>query len=137
MNAHRGHETQSHFEAKPAIGRKFKSEVWSIFYEQRNADVLILHHTSLFAGAIELESSPKNVLNNIQRNMAYGCQAVAVVSLTDRYLNQIRNKIKKYIDPDNSRPIKVFSYDKNGLQELYEWIEQLALSYGGTNGENR
>lgn len=136
MNRNRK-ESQAHCKGKGRSGRLFDDPAWSVFYEQCNADVLVMYHANRFLSAIELESSPKNVLNNIRRNMANGCHAVAVISLKDRYLNQIRNKIQKHLDPYQGRPIKVFSFNESDLLNLREWIEQLAQSHGKNNGENR
>lgn len=136
MNRNRG-ESQAHLEAKPAIGFLFDDPGWSVFFEHCNADVLALHHASRFVSGIEIEASPRNVLRNIERNMANGCHAVAVVSLTDRYLNQIKNKIQKHLDPHHGRPTKVFSFNEPDLLNLREWIEQLAQSHTQNTGENR
>lgn len=126
MNPRRGHENLLHLQAKCEIGRLFDDPAWSVFFEQRNADVLVMHHETCFVAAIELESSPKNVLTNIRRNFAQECHAVAVVSLTERYLAQITNKtLKAATEPKASR-IRVFTYDDAGLQELFNWITGLA-----------
>ena len=126
MNIYRGHESQAHRDAKATIGRLFDDPAWSVFYEQRNADILVLHHASRFVAAIEVESSPRNVLNNINRNVAYGCHAVAVISLTKRYLSQITNKVLGHVEHHDQ--IKVFRYDEQDLHKLQHWIEKLAQS---------
>ena len=121
----RGNETQRHLMAKATIGKLFNRTDWSVFYEQRNADVIVMHHTTRFVAAIELESSPRNVLRNIERNVAYGCQAVAVVSLTDQYLRQITNKTFKYQQAHPDLLLNVFPYTRRGRTDLYHWIESL------------
>lgn len=136
MNPRRGHESIYHLEAKTAIGRLFNVPVWSVFYEQRNADIVLLHRASCFVAAIEIESTPRNVLRNIARNSAYGCNAVAVVALNDRFFNQIANKIRNHCGEEVSGRIKVFTYDESGLREMCDWIEKLALSNGSDTGEN-
>ncbi|VGO16202.1 hypothetical protein PDESU_04793 [Pontiella desulfatans] len=125
-NARRGHETQRHIEAKLAIGQMFKNEDWSVFFEQCNADILVLHHATRFVASIEAEASPRNVLRNIERNIKYGCKAVATVSLTDRYLGQITTKVFKYSDQNPEFPIRLFRHNKQGLEELHSWIVSLA-----------
>lgn len=126
MNARRGHETQRHIEAKLAIGQLFKNDEWSVFFEQRNADILVLHHASRKVFAIEAESSPRNVLRNIERNTAYGCHAVAVVSLTERFYGQIKAKVLKHSDRHPDLPIRQFRYNEQGLNELHAWITSLS-----------
>lgn len=126
MNLRRGHESALHIEAKATIGRLFDHPDWSVFFEQRNADVLVMHHITRFVAAIELESSPKNVLNNIHRNITYGCQAVVVVSLNRRYLTQISNKILNAATEHDPRIIRVFAYDDKSLRELRNWLFGLA-----------
>ena len=130
MNPRRGHESIYHLEAKTAIGRLFKAPDWSVFYEQRNADILVMHLASRFVAAIEVESSPRNVLGNIERNVAYGCHAVAVVSLSERYLGQITVKVLDHIATHPGESIKVFLYNAQSLQELRLWLENLARSRG-------
>lgn len=126
MNMRRGHESHSHLEAKKIIGRLFDDSAWSVFIEERNADLIILHHASRFVVGIEVESSPRNVLNNIVRNIAFGCHAVAIVSLTERYLDQITNKILNHIESHEIKQVRVFTYDESGLAELHEWIADTA-----------
>ena len=126
MNPRRGHENLLHLQAKCEIGRLFDDPAWSVFFEQRNADVLVMHHETCFVAAIELESSPKNVLINIRRNFAQECHAVAVVSLTKYFLSQITNKALRAASETNSGNIRVFTYDDAGLQELFNWITGLA-----------
>jgi hypothetical protein len=135
MNARRGHESSRHLKAKKAIAQLFNSSAWSVFIEERNADLIILHHTTCFVVAIEVESSPRNVLNNMVRNIAFGCHAVAVVSLSERYLDQIVNKIFTPLKNWGIKPIKVFLYDEQSLQKLYLWVENLALSSGSDRGK--
>ena len=126
MNPRRGHESSVHLEAKIAVGRLFNDPEWSVFYEQRNADVLVLHNATKFVAAIEVESSPRNVLRNLERNMSHGCQAVAVVALTERYLGQITSKILGSAVYENHRNIKVFLYRNSDLNALRDWLIGLA-----------
>lgn len=130
MNPRRGHESTEHLQAKVAVSKLFDPATWSVFFEQHNADILVLHHRTRFVTAIEAEGSPKNVINNIRRNAAYGCQAVAVVSLHDHYLNQITNRINRHIERRNSMPIRVFPYSSTGLNELLSWIKKLTENRG-------
>lgn len=122
MNPRRGHESIYHLEAKTVIGRLFNAPDWSVFYEQRNADILVMHNATRFVAAIEVESSPRNVLHNLERNLAYGCDAVAVVSLTERYLAQITVKLLDPIATHQDESIKVFLYNAQGLHELHGWL---------------
>ena len=126
----RGNELQVHRDAKPSCGRWFDDPAWSVFYEQRNADILVMHLASRFVAAIEVESSPRNVLRNIERNVAYGCHAVAVVSLSERYLGQITSKILGRAQLQSKAHLKLFSYNAQSLRELRLWIENLARSHG-------
>ena len=89
MNAHRGHESQVHREAKQQIAALFKAPDWTVFFEQHNADIVMLHNFSGTIIAIEAECSPRNVLRNIQRNFEQGCHATATISINSKYLNQI------------------------------------------------
>lgn len=136
MNARRGHESEQHIEAKLTIGLLFKEKDWSVFFEQCYADIVVLHRASHFVAAIEIESTPRNVLRNIARNAAYGCNAVAVVALNDRFFNQIANKIRNHCGEEVSGRIKVFSYDEPGLRKMCDWIEKLALFHRSDTGEN-
>jgi len=126
MNARRGNESERHIKAKLAIGHLFEGNDWSVFFEQCNTDILVMHHATRFVAAIEAESSPRNVLRNISRNIAHGCKAVAVVSINDRYREQICAKVRRYTDPCDPFPIRIFPYDEQGLSELHRWITSLA-----------
>ena len=120
MNPNRGRESKLHKESKTVIGRLFDESGWSVFYEQCNADVLVLHHATRFLAAIEVESSPRNVVRNIERNFAYGCRAVAVVSINERLYNQIANKIKTRSFTEI--PVQLFSEDTQELGGMCDWI---------------
>ncbi len=128
MNPRRGHESTIHLEAKTAIGQLFNAPNWSVFYEQRNADILVMHNATRFVAAIEVESSPRNVLRNLDRNFAYGCQAVAVISLTERYLAQITVKVLGHIATHPDKRIKVFLHNAQGLHELLDWLTAISRS---------
>jgi len=134
MNPRRGNESQLHLVSKILTASMFAGHEWSVFLEQRDADVLVMHNSTRLIVAIEVESSPRNVLRNIERDIGNGCHAVAVVSLTERYLNQITNKILSHIGTHDR--IKVFFYDVQGLNELRNWIENLALSHKSDTGVN-
>ena len=56
MNPRRGHESTEHLQAKVAVSHLF-DDAWSVFFEQRNADILVLHHCTRFVAAIEVEGS--------------------------------------------------------------------------------
>jgi hypothetical protein len=125
MNPRRGHESIAHLEAKMAVGRLFNSPGWSVFYEQHNADILVMHNATRFTAAIEVESSPRNVLRNLERNLAYGCDAIAVVSLNERYFGQIACKILGHVHGRYTQPVKLFPLGEQGSADLYEWIVSL------------
>lgn len=120
MNPNRGRESRLHREAKIHIGCLFEEPGWSVFYEQRNADILVLYHASRFVAAIEVESSPKNVVRNIERNMAHGCNAVAVVSIKEQFHNQVANKIKTCSTA--TAPVQLFACDAQSLRQLRNWL---------------
>ncbi|MDF7824370.1 hypothetical protein P4B35_10135 [Pontiellaceae bacterium B12227] len=126
MNLNRGRESRLHREAKAIVGRLFDDPDWSVFYEQRNADILVLHHKSRFVAAIELETSPRNVLRNLQRNADYGCRVVAVVALTERFSNQIVNKVWSRRKSGSPEQVRTFTYNGQGLRELRDWIMNFA-----------
>jgi hypothetical protein len=90
-----------------------------------------------FLAAIEVESSPRNVLRNIERNFKNGCHAVAVVSLTERYRSQITNKALGSAPELKSRKIQVFAYDDKGLMELVSWTTALAQAHHPCSGDAR
>ena len=107
----------------------FAHPKWSVFIEEHCADLLILHNSSGFLAATELETTPRNVLRNISRNLSNGCLAVATVSLQERYHRQICNKIRKHYPELFGTHLQVFPYDAEGLQQLVHWIEELAISH--------
>lgn len=125
MNMNRGHENLLHLQAKAEIGRLFHSPDWAVFYEQNCADILVMHCSTRFIAAIEAESTPRNVVRNLKRNLAYGCHAVAVVSLNDRFHGQIENKALQMAAASNQKNIRVFRYRDPSLQELFHWISKL------------
>lgn len=135
MNLNRGHESQAHRNAKANIGHLFDAPDWSVFYEERNADIVVMHNATKFMAAIEVESSPRNVLRNLDRNIAYGCDAVAVVSLTERYLGQITSKILGSDTHKNHHKIKVFLYRIRELNALLDWLIELSNSNENPEGD--
>ncbi len=125
MNLNRGHENLLHLQAKAEIGRLFHAPDWAVFYEQRCADILVMHGTTRFIAAIEVEFTPRNVIRNLTRNLAYECHAVAVVSLNDRFHGQIEKKALQMAASRNHKNIRVFRYRDPSLQELFHWINKL------------
>jgi hypothetical protein len=132
INARRGHESRPHIEAKVSVGKLFPTPEWSIFLEQCDADILVHHNPSGVLVAIEVESTPRNVLRNIQRDLSNDCHAVATVSLQARYHRQICNKIRKHYPEAFGTHLQAFSYDAPGLQQLVHWIEELVSSHART-----
>jgi hypothetical protein len=125
MNLCRGHETPLHLRAKAEIGRLFNAPDWAVFYEQNFADILVMHCGTRFIAAIEAESTPRNVVRNLNRNLAYECHAVAVISLNDRFHAQIEGKALRLAAARNQKNIRVFRYREQEAQELFNWINKL------------
>lgn len=122
MNINRGHESNLHREAKKRIGAIFQGPDWTLFFEQKNADLVLLHHSSGSIIAIEVESSPRNVLRNIRRNFDQGCCAVATISLNPRMDSQIQNKIHTHLPETQTRRIRFFEYSEDALRSMRFWI---------------
>jgi hypothetical protein len=125
MNMNRGHENLLHLQAKAEIGRLFRAPDWAVFYEQNFADILVMHCGTRLIAAIEAESTPRNVVRNLKRNLAYGCHAVAVISLNDRFHGQIESKALRLAAARNQKNIRVFRYREQEAQELFNWINKL------------
>ena len=125
MNPSRGHENLLHLQAKTEIGRLFHAPDWAVFYEQNFADILVMHCSTRFIAAIEAESTPRNVVQNLSRNLAYECHAVGVISLNDRFHGQIESKALRLAAARNHKNIRVFRYQDPALQELFNWISKL------------
>ncbi len=125
MNQRRGHENLLHLQAKTEIGRLFPSTDWTVFYEQNCADILVMHCRTRFIVAIEVESTPRNVVRNLKRNLSYGCHAVAVIPLDDRFFGQIEKKALQLAVARNQKNIRVFRYQDPALQELVHWLTKL------------
>lgn len=123
MNLRRGQESLYHLQAKQTVGSLFNESDWSVFYEQGYADVVVLHHASRFTAAIEIESSTRNVVQNIKRDIQSGCEAVATVSLKRSNDCQIRNLISRRF---STQPIRIFSATDSGLHALKQWLESKA-----------
>ena len=129
MNPRRGHENLLHLQAKAEIGRLFHSLDWAVFYEQNCADILVMHCGTRLIAAIEAESTPRNVARNLKRNLAYGCHAVAVISLNDRFHGQIEKKALRLAAARNQKNIRVFRYREQEVQELFDWIDKLTRTH--------
>jgi hypothetical protein len=129
MNPSRGHENLLHLQAKTEIGRLFHAPDWAVFYEQNFADILVMHCSTRFIAAIEVESTPRNVIRNLNRNLAYECRAVAVISLNDRFHGQIEKKALQLAAARNQKNIRVFRYQYPALQELFNWINKLTRTH--------
>ena len=114
-----------HLQAKAEIGRLFHAPDWAVFYEQRCADILVMHYGTRFIAAIEAESTHRNVIRNLTRNLAYECHAVAVISLNDRFHGQIEKKALQLAAARDQKNIRVFRYREQEVQELFNWINKL------------
>ena len=128
MNARRGNESIHHLEAKMAIGRLFNDPDWAVLYEQRNADVLVMHIATRFLAAIEVESSPKNVSRNLERDTTNGCGVVAVVALNGCHLPRITAKAVEHAMIHPGTGVMVFPHDTRGLKSLSGWLAAVARS---------
>ncbi|MEI7850281.1 MAG: hypothetical protein WCH86_00445 [Kiritimatiellales bacterium] len=129
MNLNRGHENLLHLQAKAEIGRLFHAPDWAVFYEQRCADILVMHCSTRFIAAIEAESTYRNVVQNLNRNLGYECHAVAVISLNDRFHGQIESKALCLAAARNQKNIRVFRYREQEVQELFNWIDKLTRTH--------
>ncbi len=127
MSARSRNEGDAHFWAKMGLVFAYSNDEWSAWPECGNADVVVLHLKSKLLAAIEAESTPKHVLNNIKRNLDNGCEAVAVVTLDWRFHNQIINKVERRF-PDSRNSIQVFRYNQRGYLELREWLNERAAA---------
>ena len=130
MNASRGNETKAHLKAKESLVRRYNNAEWLAFPEGRNADVVAMHLDTRFPAALEVETTPKHVINNITKDFANGFKAVAVISLTPHFHNQIRNKIQRCF-PDSRDRIRMFPYDRQGLSDLNYWLNRRAATMAG------
>ena len=128
MNARRGNESIHHLKAKTAIGELFKDPDWAVFYEQRDTDILVMHNATRFVAAIEVESSPRNVQRNLERDTTNGCGVVAVVVLNTRHLPRITTTAVKYASAHPGSGIMVFPNGARGQQSLHSWIASIARS---------
>ena len=128
MNARRGNESIHHLKAKTAIGELFKDPDWAVFYEQRDTDILVMHNATRFVAAVEVESSPRNVARNLERDTTNGCDVVAVVALNAHYLQRITSKAVDHAMAHPGAGIMVFPHGVQGLQALRGWITSIARS---------
>ncbi len=128
MNARRGNESYRHLEAKTAIGELFNDPDWAVFYEQRDTDVLVMHNATRFVAAIEVESSPRNVQRNLERDTTNGCGVVAVVVLNEHHLGQITAKAVTHAMAHPGDGIMVFPHNEQGQVSLRGWIASIARS---------
>ena len=124
MNARRGHESIEHLSAKMIIGDLFGIDGWSVFYEQRHADILLLHHPTKVTIAVEIESSSRNVIRNIQRNHENGCLGTAVVSLDPNQSESVVFKVRRHTPPISGE-LCIFPYNPSGIIELLQWINEI------------
>ena len=128
MNARRGNESIHHLEAKMAIGRIFNDPDWAVLYEQRNADVLVMHIATWFVAAIEVESSPRNVRRNLKRDTTNGCGVVAVVALNGCHFPRITAMATDHAMAHPRTGVMVFPHDAGGMQALHGWFTAIARS---------
>ena len=77
LNARRGRESSTHLNAKVQIGEALLEKGFTVFYELLDCDVLAINGKTKSIVSIEVESSRRNVLRNITRNIANGTHAVA------------------------------------------------------------
>lgn len=125
MNPRRGHESMLHLEAKTVIAGMFAGPRWSVFLEQRDTDVLLMHIRTRLLMAVEIESSPRNVRRNIERDVSNGCDAVAVVTLNPRHHRQIENRARRHGSGLPESRLQIFSYSAEGQRQLIQWIDGL------------
>ncbi|MDF7809464.1 hypothetical protein P4E94_18625 [Pontiellaceae bacterium B12219] len=126
MNAHRGNESTAHLEAKVEIGRLFSNPAWAVFFEQRNTDILIMHNATRITAAVEVESSPRNVSRNLERNTHNGCGVMAVVALNSSHLPRITSKAIEHSMSYPGTCVMVFPHTTNGCQALRGWLSEIA-----------
>ena len=96
INQARGGEKKRHREIKLLIAALLTRAGYDVLFEQKCCDVVgvkLRKDGTLFILGVEAERSTKNVLRNIQRNLANGIHKVLVVAESKRLKRAIQRKI--------------------------------------------
>lgn len=70
--------------------------------ESQNADIFVCDPKSLITLAIEVETTPRNLIRNIKRNFSNGFHGVLVCSRTPALTSQMVASISRHLDPSES-----------------------------------
>ena len=80
----RAHQSNRHLEAKQEAGEILTRLGFEVMYEFELADVVGFHLESGTVVALEVELSPKNIANNLARNLKHGFQIIIIAVPADR-----------------------------------------------------
>ncbi|NDV63349.1 hypothetical protein G0Q06_12865 [Puniceicoccales bacterium CK1056] len=90
-------ESPGHQAEKDRIEALCRDPRAAVYVEYRNADLVVVDIPTVTTVAIEVESTPRNVLRNIRRNLKNGCHGVLVVSRDERFFEQISRTIARHL----------------------------------------
>ena len=111
---YRGNETTDHIALKQEAFEILKAAGWIPQAEHLNCDVVAINLQSAQVLSVEIERSPKNLENNIRRNIRQGANLIAVInfsSATEHWQKRI-DKI------DTQVPIELFGC----MSDFQEWL---------------
>jgi hypothetical protein len=92
----RGHETAEHRTSKLEIIASLRGCGYDpVICEHEYCDIVAVRtvNSARQTLAVEMERSPRNVLRNIERNFAHGCDVVLIVCPDVRILTEVTRKI--------------------------------------------
>ena len=109
MKCNRGQETADHRRMKELIAKLFTLLGYLVFFEEQLTDVVAwkLRSGGPRIVGIEAERSPRNVLRNVRRDLARGCNVVLVVAANENLQAAIRRKLQRELPPEHLRKIAV------------------------------
>lgn len=119
----RGRETAHHIALKEEASRALSSEGWISLPEHLNCDICAINPATGEVLCVEIERSPRNLENNLKRNIRQGATSIAIIApLSSLYSFQTR------IDAfDASIPVNLF----RDVRAFANWLHNSSKTKGG------
>jgi len=114
-------ESPAHHQEKERLSQMLRGAGWVTYCEHNYCDVVAHHPCWKFSVGIEVESTPRNMIRNIERNFSAGCLAALVLCLNPQYLRQMNRKLLRYVPVEKRYRVGLFVSSDACEEAIQSW----------------
>lgn len=93
MNVRRGNESQQHRALKRQVGEALEAQGLIVAYEHMLCDLVAFDLIAGLLFGFEIERSERNVVHNVTRDLATGCDHVFIITPNARVAERVQGRI--------------------------------------------